>query len=118
MARRLVETGVPFVEVDLGGWDTHRNNFTSLETKLPEMDQAMAALVADLSDRGMLDNVAFFGWVNSEEHHESMALRAGTTGHAVGALWLAVPHSSGASRWGVPVRMALKWRQPPIRQKI
>lgn len=58
MARRLVETGVPFVEVDLGGWDTHRNNFTSLETKLPEMDQAMAALVADLSDRGMLDNVA------------------------------------------------------------
>ena len=31
MARRLVEPGVPFVEVDLGGWDTHANNFTSLE---------------------------------------------------------------------------------------
>ena len=30
MARRLVETGVPFVEVDLGGWDTHANIFTSL----------------------------------------------------------------------------------------
>ena len=58
MARRLVEVGVPFVEVDLGGWDTHQNNFTQLETKLPEMDQAMAALIADLGDRGMLDNVA------------------------------------------------------------
>lgn len=58
MARRLVETGVPFVEVNLGGWDTHSNNFTSLETnKLPGMDQAMSALVSDLTDRGMLDNV-------------------------------------------------------------
>lgn len=58
LARRLVEAGVPIVEVELGGWDTHNNNFTRLETKLPEMDQAMAALVADLSDRGMLDDVA------------------------------------------------------------
>ena len=58
MARRLVEVGVPFVEVDLGGWDTHSDNFNQLATKLPEMDQAMAALVADLSERGMLDQVA------------------------------------------------------------
>ena len=58
MARRLVETGVPFIEVDLGGWDTHNDNFNRLQTKLPEMDQAIAALVSDLSDRGMLDDVA------------------------------------------------------------
>jgi uncharacterized protein (DUF1501 family) len=58
MARRLVETGVPFIEVDLGGWDTHMDNFERLQTKLPEMDQAMAALVSDLQQRGMLDNVA------------------------------------------------------------
>jgi hypothetical protein len=58
MARRLVETGVPFVEVDLGGWDTHNNNFNQLQAKLPEMDQAMAGLITDLTDRGMLDNVA------------------------------------------------------------
>jgi hypothetical protein len=58
MARRLVETGVPFVEVDLGGWDTHSDNFNRLQTKLPEMDRAMAALVSDLDQRGMLDNVA------------------------------------------------------------
>ncbi|MEC8338885.1 MAG: DUF1501 domain-containing protein [Planctomycetota bacterium] len=58
MARRLVEVGVPFVEVDLGGWDTHSNNFNQLQTKLPEMDQAMAALIADLAAREMLENVA------------------------------------------------------------
>lgn len=58
MARRLVETGVPFIEVDLGGWDTHNDNFTRLETKLPEMDQAMSALVADLEQRGLLDSTA------------------------------------------------------------
>jgi uncharacterized protein (DUF1501 family) len=59
MARRLVEMGVPFVEVDLGGWDNHADIFTTLrDRKLPELDKAMAALVADLADRGMLDDTA------------------------------------------------------------
>jgi uncharacterized protein (DUF1501 family) len=59
MARRLVEQGVAFVEVDLGGWDTHQNNFTTLENnKLPEMDKAMAALVSDLDERGLLADTA------------------------------------------------------------
>jgi hypothetical protein len=64
MARRLVELGVPFIEVDLGGWDTHANNFTTLKnTKLPEVDKAFSALVADLSDRGLLDDtvIVFLG---------------------------------------------------------
>lgn len=57
MARRLVEMGVPFVEVDLGGWDNHAGIFTTLQNqKLPEVDQAMSALVSDLADRGMLDD--------------------------------------------------------------
>ncbi len=47
MARRLVEAGVPFVEVDLGGWDNHAGIFKTLgDTKLPELDKAMAALTA------------------------------------------------------------------------
>ena len=54
MARRLVETGVPFVEVDLGGWDMHAGVFTALENKLPEMDKAMAALMADLEARDLI----------------------------------------------------------------
>ena len=57
LARRLVEAGVPFVEVDLGGWDMHANIFQTLsETKLPELDKAMSALVSDLADRGLLDD--------------------------------------------------------------
>jgi uncharacterized protein (DUF1501 family) len=59
MARRLVEQGVPFVEVDLGGWDTHNNNFKTLsDTKLPELDKAMSALVSDLDERGLLADTA------------------------------------------------------------
>ena len=57
MARRLVEIGVPFIEVDLGGWDNHANIFTTLQNqKLPEMDKAMSALITDLDDRGLLDD--------------------------------------------------------------
>lgn len=59
MARRLVEMGVPFVEVDLGGWDNHGGIFPTLQNqKLPELDKAMSALVSDLADRGMLDDTA------------------------------------------------------------
>jgi hypothetical protein len=59
MARRLVEQGVPFVEVDLGGWDTHANNFKTLgDSKLPELDKATSALVADLHERGLLADTA------------------------------------------------------------
>jgi uncharacterized protein (DUF1501 family) len=59
MARRLVEAGVPFVEVDLGGWDNHAGIFPTLQnTKLPEMDKAMAALTADLEQRGLLQDTA------------------------------------------------------------
>ena len=56
MARRLIETGVPFVEVNSGGWDLHQDCFTRLEQKLPEVDQAMSALVADLASRGLLED--------------------------------------------------------------
>jgi hypothetical protein len=57
MARRLVEVGVPFIEVDLGGWDNHAGIFPTLQnTKLPELDKAMSALVEDLAARGMLQD--------------------------------------------------------------
>lgn len=56
MARRLVETGVPFVEVNLGGWDMHNGVFDSLRGVLPTMDQAIAGLVTDLKQRGLLDD--------------------------------------------------------------
>ncbi|MFK7734430.1 MAG: DUF1501 domain-containing protein [Pirellulaceae bacterium] len=59
MARRLVEVGVPFVEVDLGGWDNHQGIHDSLQNqRLPTMDRAMSALVEDLEQRGLLDSTA------------------------------------------------------------
>jgi len=57
MARRLVETGVPFVEVNLGGWDLHNDVFNNLRTqKMPIMDQGIAALTQDLRQRGLLEH--------------------------------------------------------------
>jgi hypothetical protein len=54
LARRLVEAGVTYVTVNLGGWDTHGNNFNELKTRLlPRYDRALAALVEDLYDRGL-----------------------------------------------------------------
>ncbi len=59
MARRLVESGVPFVEVNLGGWDNHQNIFPTLrDNKLPELDKGMSALMEDLAERGMLEDTA------------------------------------------------------------
>lgn len=59
LARRLVEAGVPFVEVNLGGWDNHQNIFDTLQNqRLPQLDQGMSALMSDLAARGMLDSTA------------------------------------------------------------
>lgn len=62
LARRLVEAGCSFVTVTDDGWDTHVNLYTRLREgftggrvgKIPRLDQAMSALLADLNDRGML----------------------------------------------------------------
>ena len=56
LARRLVETGVPFVEVTYGGWDDHGGAAAPIRRRSPIMDRAMAGLIQDLSQRGLLDN--------------------------------------------------------------
>lgn len=56
LARRLVEHGVRFVEVVSDGWDTHNQNFDELSDKLPAVDQGVAALLADLEARGLLND--------------------------------------------------------------
>jgi hypothetical protein len=63
LARRLVERGVPFVEVTLGatamnpaGWDTHGQNFDQVRNLCQVLDPAWAALMADLEQRGLLDS--------------------------------------------------------------
>jgi hypothetical protein len=56
LARRLVEHQVRFVEVNLGGWDTHNDNFVAVEARCQILDQALAGLISDLERRGMLDS--------------------------------------------------------------
>ena len=56
LARRLVERGVPFVEVTLDGWDTHAGNFDAVRGLCGVLDPAWSALMADLKDRGLLDS--------------------------------------------------------------
>ena len=53
-ARRLVERGVPYVTINYEGWDTHRQHFQAMRQKLPQLDKGMAALLQDLSQRGLL----------------------------------------------------------------
>jgi uncharacterized protein (DUF1501 family) len=56
LALRLLEQGVRFVEVTLDGWDTHADNFNATKSLMGKLDPAFAALVAALSERGMLDD--------------------------------------------------------------
>jgi hypothetical protein len=56
LARRLVERGVRFVEVALGGWDTHNANFVRVPELCDVLDKALATLISDLNSRGLLED--------------------------------------------------------------
>ena len=55
LARRLIEQGVSFVEVESAKWDTHYDHFDRIKPLNSETDQAFAALIEDLNQRGILD---------------------------------------------------------------
>jgi hypothetical protein len=79
MARRLVEVGVPFVEVNLGGWDTHLDNFTKVKALSGQVDGALSALVLDLKDRGLLDStlVVWMGEFGRTPHINTRGAKPG-----------------------------------------
>jgi hypothetical protein len=56
LARRLVEAGVRFVSLTYGGWDHHDNIKNAMTSQMPKFDQALAALIRDLDQRGLLDS--------------------------------------------------------------
>ncbi len=65
LARRLIEAGTRCVSLYSGGWDTHQSNFGELKnTLLPPWDQGLAALLADMHGRGMLENTVV--WCTGE----------------------------------------------------
>ncbi|MSR56264.1 MAG: DUF1501 domain-containing protein [Planctomycetaceae bacterium] len=62
VARRLIEAGVRCVTVAYGFWDTHGGNFSHLRSNLPQFDRGIAALVQDLHDRGLENDVTVVVW--------------------------------------------------------
>jgi hypothetical protein len=76
MARRLIESGVTFVEVQSTGWDTHSNELTTLKRLIPPVDQGMAALMTDLRQRGLLDRTLVI-WMGEFGRIPRMNLTAG-----------------------------------------
>jgi uncharacterized protein (DUF1501 family) len=76
MARRLVEAGVPFVEVQSPGWDTHGNELPTLKKLIPPVDQATAELISDLKDRGLLERTLVI-WMGEFGRQPRINLTAG-----------------------------------------
>lgn len=77
LARRLVETGVRFVEVQLGGWDMHNQVFDALETKAADLDSGLSTLLMDLERRGLLSQTLV---VLASEFGRSPEVKAGRIG--------------------------------------
>jgi hypothetical protein len=76
MARRLVEAGVTFVEVQSTGWDTHGNELAALKKLIPPVDQGTAALLTDLKARGLLDDTLVI-WMGEFGRQPRINLTAG-----------------------------------------
>jgi hypothetical protein len=76
MARRLIEAGVTFVEVQSTGWDTHGSEVATLKKLIPPVDQGTAALLADLKLRGLLENTLVI-WMGEFGRMPQINLTAG-----------------------------------------
>lgn len=119
LARRLVEAGVPFVEVDLGGWDNHNGIHNTLkDTKLPQLDRAMSALMEDLCSANYYKILSSFGWANLGGRHESTKMRDATTLLAPGPVWSAEVVSRVALPSGKRAAMVLRWKRSPLAARI
>jgi uncharacterized protein (DUF1501 family) len=85
VARRLVEAGVPFVNVRMTGWDTHKKHFQKMNSMLPNLDKALSALLEDLDRRGLLES--------------TIVLCGGEFGRTPKVLWEA-PWNGGRAHYG------------------
>ena len=79
LARRLVEAGIPFVEVFQNGWDTHRDNFPRVKQLSAQADPAMSTLITDLKERGLLDTTLVI-WMGEFGRTPQITTKDGTPG--------------------------------------
>ena len=101
LARRLIEVGARYVSLNFSRWDWHGNNFGRARQDLPMLDQALSALLQDLHERGMENDVSVVCWgefgrtpkINNKQGRDhwprvSCALMAGggmQTGQVIGS---------------------------------
>ncbi len=97
MARRLVEVGVPFVEVGLGGWDTHNDVFTRVKNLSTQVDNATSALLDDLRERGLLESTLVI-WMGEFGRTPNMNARGPTPGRDH------FPKAWSLAMWGGPLK--------------
>ena len=111
LARRLVEKGVPFVEVTLGDWDTHGQNFDLVKNLCGTLDAAWAALMDDLKDRGLLDTTTIV-WMGEFGRTPKINPQqaAATTSPTPGAPFSPAAASRAGRRSARRARTARRWR--------
>jgi len=97
MARRLVESGVTFIEVTLDGWDTHIDNFSGVRNLCKDLDPGMSALLSDLAERKMLSDTLVI-WLGEFGRTPTINARSGRDHHPIA--WSAVL-AGGGSRGGI-----------------
>jgi len=97
LARRLVEVGVPFIEVSLGGWDTHQDNFRRVKSLSSQIDTPIAALLGDLREKGLLDSTLVV-WMGEFGRTPNINTRGATPGRDH------FPRAWSLAMWGGGIR--------------
>jgi len=118
-ARRLVERGVRFVELFIGDWDTHANQAGKLAGNCREVDQPIAALIADLKQRGLLDQTlvvwsAEFGRTPMLQGEESAAKCGRDHQKDAFTIWMAGGGVKGGITYGSTSELGNEVAENPV----
>lgn len=116
LAKRLVEKGVRFVQINRGGFDTHSNNFPAMQDHAETMDPALASLIQDLAESGLLSKtlvvmLSEFGRtpvINKDagrDHHASVFTAFMAGGGLKGGLAYGTSDADGADPQDKPVQV-------------
>ncbi|MCX7418603.1 MAG: DUF1501 domain-containing protein [Planctomycetia bacterium] len=115
LARRLVQSGVRFVNVSFASWDTHGNNFASLkQSLLPPTDMGYSALLDDLDRLGMLDNTVVF-WLGDFGRTPKINSAAGRD-HWVGSTVFCI--GGGGFKTGQVIGASNQYAEQPVGKSI